>query len=67
MWKDPTIRAFITLDGVGAEISVSEYLDSIVEQITYLPVTFTKASLLAKLNEASGNVITEMKKTTRHL
>ena len=66
-WKDPSIKAFITTEDVGAEMSIEDYLVSLVEQITYLPITFTKTTLLSKLVEASGNVTTEMKKTTRLL
>lgn len=66
-WKEPSVKAFMDADEVGIEMSMDDYLVSLVEQITNLPFTFSKAALLAKMQEAHKNIVTDMKSTTRLL
>ena len=66
-WNAPAVTAFMDVDGVGAKMDVDEYLDALVSQVTNLSFTFTKASLLAKLQEAHNNIASEMKQTTKYV
>jgi hypothetical protein len=66
-WSEPEVTAFISESSVGASMSVENYLESLVSQITNLPFTVTKAALLAKLIEAHSSVLVEMKNTTKYV
>jgi hypothetical protein len=66
-WKEPSVRTFMDAESVGIEMSVDDYLINMVDQITNLPFTFSKAALLVKMQEAHKNIVTDMKNTTRLL
>lgn len=66
-WTEPEVRTYMDAGGVGIEMEIDKYLSALVTQITYLPMTFTKATLLAKLQEAHTNVAAEMRQTTKHV
>lgn len=66
-WKEPSVRAFMDANEVGIEMSMDDYLINLVEQITNLPFTFSKTTLLAKMHEAHKNIVTDMKSATRLL
>lgn len=66
-WKEPEVRAFMSVDEVGAEMELTAYLENLVSQINNLPLILTKASLLAKLQEANELIVNEMKQTTKYV
>ena len=63
-WRNPEIRAYATKEEVGAEIDLTAFLDSIVEEIGNPTMLVTKAALRAKLEVAKDAVLKEMKETT---
>ena len=66
-WKEPTVRTYLNADAVGIEMDMDDYLVNLVEQVTNIPVIFTKTSLLAKLQEAHEKIVIEMKQTTKYV
>jgi hypothetical protein len=66
-WKEPHITAFMNQDEIGAKMDIDEYLESLVSQITNIPLVFTKASLLEKLKQSHVSVATEMRQMTKHI
>lgn len=64
-WEQPEIRAYVTAQEVGAEMSVDEFLDSLMSQISNIPLTFTKETMLSKLKAASKEVFIEMRDKTK--
>jgi hypothetical protein len=54
-------------EGVGIEMDVDSYLTSLVDQLSNIPITFTKGALLLKLKEAHEIVVIEMKQTTKYV
>ena len=66
-WKEPAVRTYMSPEAVGIEMDVEDYLTNLVEQLTNIPLTFTKSSLLIKMKEANANIVNEMKQTTKHV
>lgn len=48
-------------------MDIDSYLESLVDQVTSLSITFTKSALLAKLKDAHANVVNEIKHSTRYV
>ena len=65
-WANPEITVKMSVAEVAIEMDVDKYLESLVSQITNLSITFTKATLLAKLKEGHSNIVKEMKKSTTY-
>jgi hypothetical protein len=63
-WTNPAITVKMSTEEIAIEMEADAYLEAIVNQITNLSITFTKATLLAKLKDAHANVVVEMKKST---
>lgn len=66
-WNEADIKAYVTNKEIGSEMAVDEYLEALVQQVTNLSFTFTKATLLAKLKEGHNNIATEMKQVTKYI
>lgn len=65
-WANPEITIEMSTDGISIKMDMDEYLESLVSQVTNLSITFTKATLLAKLKEGHSNIVKEMKKSTTY-
>lgn len=65
-WKNHHIKTVIIQDdkGISIETDIKEFLNAMVNQITYIPLTMTKAQLKAKVTEAAKLVLIEMKEQT---
>lgn len=66
-WKQPSIKAFISNKEVGAEMELSSFLESVVEEMGNPAMVMTKAALLSKLSAAADEVLSEMKDKTKHV
>ncbi len=66
-WQEPEIQVYVTNQEIGTRMHIDDYLESLVEQITNLSFTFTKATLLAKLRAGHANIANEMKQTTKYV
>lgn len=66
-WSNPEINVFMEVSEIGASISLSDFLDSIVEEIGNPSTLMTKQALKAKLISASAVVVKELKDKTVHL
>lgn len=66
-WNDPQITAFVTREEIGSKMEIDEYLESLVAQLTNIPLVFTKATLLEKLTTAHKAVANEMKVATKFI
>lgn len=63
-WNRPDITAFVSETVVGAQMSLPQFIESLVEQTGNPAMVMTKAQLAAKLKAAADVVIDEMKKST---
>lgn len=63
-WKEPEVRVYVNSDEIGIEIESMAYLTNLVDQISNVTFTMTKAQLLTKLMEAHNNIVASMKQTT---
>lgn len=66
-WNNPQIRAFMNASEVGAEMDLQLFLGTLVEVMGNPTMLVTKAQLLSKLNDASEQILIEMKKATVHV
>ena len=66
-WNDPQITTFVTREEIGSKMEIDEYLESLVAQLTNIPLVFTKATLLEKLTTAHKAVANEMKVATKFI
>jgi hypothetical protein len=66
-WKSPSITVKMSAAEIGSEMNMDEYLESLVTQVTNLPFTFTKATLLVKMKEGHTNIVNEMKHSTKYV
>ena len=66
-WANPHIVAFVDVAEIGAKMDIEEYLESLVLELTNIPLVFTKTALLEKLREAHKAVSAEMRNTTKYI
>lgn len=66
-WNNPTIEAFMTIEEIGAVMSVDDVLVSMVEEMGNPTMMMTKKQLLAKMQAAWEAVSKEIKESTRHV
>ncbi len=65
-WKEPEVRVYVTDKEIGIDMDSDVYLANLVEQVSNVTFTMTKAQLLSKLTEAHNNIVISMKRATIH-
>jgi len=65
-WKEPEVRVYVTDQEIGIEMDSLSYLTNLVEQVSNVTFTMTKAQLLNKLTESHNNIVASMKQATIH-
>ena len=63
-WKSPEITAFVDNQVIGAQMSLTEFIESVVEQMGSPAMVMTKAQLIARFGLAAEGVLVEMKRST---
>lgn len=66
-WHQPEIRTFVSIDQVGSEISLDDFLQAMVEHMGNPTLLVTKNALQSKVQQASIAVLDEMRKATIHI
>lgn len=64
-WKHPSIEAFMSMEEIGAKMSIEDVLVALVEEMGNPTMMITKAQLLARLQGAWSVVEAEIKEATR--
>lgn len=66
-WNNPAIEMWVSDEEIGIQMSLSEFWDSIVEEMGNPTLIVSKAQLRARLEAAANQVLTEMKNQTTRI
>ncbi len=66
-WASPAIAVTVTSKDISMEMDLTEFLRTLVDITGNPTLLVTKAQHLKKLNEASEQIIEEMKRASTHV
>ena len=66
-WNSPEILVEVTSDGISLEMSLANFLESVVSEAGSPAFVFSQATLLQKLQAASTVVISEIKDASKYV
>ena len=66
-WNNPTIRAYMNLQEVGAEVSLDEFVSALLTIVGSPTMVMTRAQLAAKVTAAKDQIVDELKRATVHV
>jgi len=66
-WSNPTIRAYMSVADVGAEVGLDDFITALLHIVGSPTMVMTKGQLAAKVIAAKDQIVTELKKATVHV
>lgn len=66
-WHNPQINAFVTVQDVGAEMDLDDFLLAVLDILGKPTYIMTREQLKTKVMAAKEEVVTELKKATVHV
>lgn len=63
-WHQPQVEAFVTLDAVGAQVDLTDFIEAVIHEVGNPTLLVTKKQLHDKVSAAIEEVLSEMKSHT---
>jgi hypothetical protein len=65
-WAAPEISVTVTNKEIGMEMSLEQFIESVVSEVGNPALLLTRSALTAKVSQAVDKVVAEMKDATKH-
>lgn len=65
-WNSPDISVSVNSTEIKVEMSLTAFVESLLEEVGNPALILTKAALATKVTEAAEKVVAEMKDATKH-